>query len=81
VPSQARTDAVDAAQVHPSVAIEAETRGQPLAVRRAQRRARAGPLLDEFHEWLLGVLTKVSGKSALAGRYRWRPCAFVRSTR
>lgn len=58
-------------------AIEAEIRGQAPAVRRAQRRARAGPLLDEFHDWLQGVLTKVSRKSELAkaARYslgRWK---------
>jgi len=58
-------------------AIEAEIRGQPAAVRREQRRARAGPLLAEFHDWLQGVLTKVSKKSELAkaARYslaRWK---------
>lgn len=58
-------------------AIEADIRGQPAAVRREQRRARAGPLLDEFHDWLHGVLTKVSKKSDLAkaARYslaRWK---------
>jgi transposase len=58
-------------------AIEAEVRGQPPDVRRQHRQARAGPLLAEFHQWLHGVLTKVSTKSELAkaARYslvRWK---------
>ena len=46
--------------------IEAQIRGQPPEVRRAQREARAGPLLDEMHGWLGGLLGRVSAKSDLA---------------
>ena len=52
-------------------AIEADIRGQPPQLRRAQRQARAGPLLAEFHAWLQGVLTKVSTKSELAKAARY----------
>ncbi len=47
-------------------AIEAEIRGQPPDVRREQRQARAGPLLDELHAWLSGMLGRVSAKSEMA---------------
>ena len=46
--------------------IEEEIRGQPPAVRREQRQARAGPLLASLHAWLSGLLTRVSAKSTLA---------------
>jgi transposase len=52
-------------------AIEADIRGQPPDVRRQRRQARAGPLLAEFHDWLQGVLTKVSIKSELAKAARY----------
>lgn len=47
-------------------AIEEDIRGQPPDVRRAQRQARAGPLLQEYHDWLCGLLGRVSRKSDLA---------------
>ncbi|WP_457326466.1 IS66 family transposase, partial [Roseateles sp. P5_E11] len=58
-------------------AVEADIRGSPPEVRRQQRQARAGPLLEKFHVWLQGVLTQVSTKSELAkaARYslaRWK---------
>jgi transposase len=58
-------------------AIEAQIRGQPPDARKAHRQARAGPLLAELHDWLHGVLARVSAKSELAqaARYslvRWR---------
>ena len=46
--------------------IEAEIRGQPPDIRREQRRARAGPLLEDMHEWLSGLIGRVSAKSELA---------------
>jgi hypothetical protein len=52
-------------------AIEAEVRGKPPDIRRQQRQARAGPLLAEFHQWLHGVLSKVSRKSDLAKAARY----------
>jgi transposase len=58
-------------------AIEAQIRGQPLDVRRSERQARAGPLLDEMHAWLTGLVGRVSAKSELARAIgysltRWR---------
>jgi hypothetical protein len=47
-------------------AIEAEIRGLPPDVRRRERQARAGPLLEDMRTWLTGVLGKVSTKSELA---------------
>jgi hypothetical protein len=46
--------------------IEAEIRGQAPDVRREQRQARAGPLLEDMHEWLSSLLGRVSAKSDLA---------------
>lgn len=58
-------------------AIEAQIRGQPPDVRRRERQARAGPLLENLRAWLAGVLAKVSAKSELAKAIgysltRWR---------
>jgi transposase len=47
-------------------AIEEDIRGQPPDVRREHRQARAGPLLKEYHDWLQGLLDRVSRKSDLA---------------
>jgi transposase len=57
-------------------AIEVDLRGHPAEERAAQRQARAGPLLIEFHAWLHASLASLSKKSelALAIRYalsRW----------
>jgi hypothetical protein len=52
-------------------AVEATVRGQPPEQRRAVRRARAGPLLDEFHAWLQTTLMATSRKSALAGAIQY----------
>jgi len=46
--------------------IEAEIRGQPPHIRREQRRARAGPLLEDLHAWLTGLVGRVSAKSEIA---------------
>ena len=58
-------------------AIEAQIRGQPPDVRRRERQARAGPLLDDLHAWLTGLVGRVSAKSELARAIgysltRWR---------
>ncbi len=58
-------------------AIEADIRGQPPEERRRQRQARAGPLLEELHVWLAGLVGRVSAKSELASAVgyvltRWR---------
>lgn len=47
-------------------AVEKDIRGQPPDFRRAQRQARAGPLLDEMHAWLGSLVGRVSAKSELA---------------
>jgi transposase len=46
--------------------IEEQIRGQQPEVRKAQRQARAGPLLKELRQWLQGLLPRVSAKSDLA---------------
>ena len=46
--------------------IEEEIRGQPPDVRRAQRQARAGPLLEAMRTWLEELLPRVSVKSDIA---------------
>jgi transposase len=47
-------------------AVEADIRGQPPDIRTAQRQARAGPLLQDFHNWLSQLLPRVSTKSSIA---------------
>jgi len=47
-------------------AIEDEIRGQPPDRRRAQRQARAGPLLKAMRTWLEELLPRVSAKSDIA---------------
>lgn len=57
--------------------IEAQIRGQPPDVRRRERQARAGPLLEDLRTWLTGMVGRVSAKSELAKAIgysltRWR---------
>jgi transposase len=47
--------------------IEAEIRGNPPDERRRIRQARAGPLVEDLHNWLQQRLTQVSAKSDAAG--------------
>jgi transposase len=47
-------------------AVEKDIRGQPPDIRRAQRQARAGPLLADMHAWLSSLVGRVSAKSELA---------------
>ena len=47
-------------------AVEKDIRGQPPDIRKSQRQARAGPLLDEMHAWLSSLVGRVSAKSELA---------------
>ena len=58
-------------------AVEAQIRGQPPDVRRRERQARAGPLLEDLRAWLTSLVGKVSAKSDLARAIgysltRWR---------
>ena len=46
--------------------IEEQIRGQPPEVRKAQRQARAGPLLEALRTWLQALLPRVSAKSEIA---------------
>lgn len=47
-------------------AIEEELRGQGPEVRKAQRQARAGPLLEDLRTWFEGLRARVSAKSDIA---------------
>jgi transposase len=47
--------------------IEAQIRGRPPEQRRAERQARAGPLLDDLHQWLKETVRGLSQKSGLGG--------------
>jgi transposase len=62
-------------------AIEADIRGRPPSQRQAVRRARAGPLLDDLHEWLQTTLTTVSKKSELAVAIRYALTRWIALTR
>jgi transposase len=58
-------------------AIEAQIRGQPAELRRQVREARADPLLEGLHRWLIATVKQLSKKSDLAGAIhyalaRWR---------
>jgi len=52
-------------------AIEEAIRGQIPAVRREQRQARAGPLLDEMYRWLRKTRSRLSRKSALSAAIQY----------
>ena len=54
------------ARIRALYAIEDEVRGQPPEVRRAQRQARAGPLLKALRTWLEELVPLVSTKSEIA---------------
>jgi len=57
-------EALDRIQV--LYAIEERMRGRPPDERRSVRQAQAAPLLDQFHQWLIATLGKVSAKSEIA---------------
>jgi transposase len=62
-------------------AVEAAASGQPPDRRRDIRRSRAGPRLDAFKVWLDATLTRVSGKSELAGAIRYATSRWPQLTR
>jgi transposase len=47
-------------------AVEADVRGRPPDVRRAQRQARACTLLEKMHAWMTSLVGRASAKSDLA---------------
>lgn len=61
--------------------IEAEIRGKLPDQRRAERKARAGPLLDEMKTWLESTHTKIVRKSALAVAIRYALTRWTALTR
>ena len=52
-------------------AVEKEARGKPPDERARIRQAKARPLLDELEAWLPVQLTRISGKTPLAGAIRY----------
>lgn len=61
--------------------IEAGIRGRPPDARREVRQARAGPLLEAFHDWLQNTLGRISQKSALAEAIRYATTRWLSLTR
>jgi transposase len=62
-------------------AVEDEIKGQPPEARRAQRQARAGPLLGVFRQWLHATASTLSSKSDLAGAIRYATSRWSALTR
>lgn len=62
-------------------AIESTIRGRPPHDRKAARQARAGPLLDDLHQWLRTTLSTVSKKSELAVAMRYAITRWTALTR
>ena len=62
-------------------AVETDLRGRPPGARKAGRQARAGPLLEELHEWLQATLGTVSKKSELAVAIRYALTRWTALTR
>jgi transposase len=61
--------------------IEAEIRGRPPDERKAERKARAGPLLGALKTWLESTLAKLSSKGSLAVAIRYALTRWVALTR
>jgi transposase len=62
-------------------AIEADMKGKPPAERLAARRAKATPILSELRAFLDATIEKVSGKSSLAGAFRYAASRWTALTR
>jgi transposase len=56
--------------------IESSIRGHSPAERQAVRQARAGPVLEELRQWLDTTLTRIPGRSDLAGAIRYARSRF-----
>jgi transposase len=52
-------------------AIEEEIRGKSAAQRRAERQARAKPVLDAFHTWAVAQRRRLSGKTPLGKAFQY----------
>jgi hypothetical protein len=61
--------------------IEEHIRGKPPDERRAVRQARAGPLLDDLHQWFIETVRTLSKKSELAGAIRYALSRWTQLTR
>jgi hypothetical protein len=62
-------------------AIEAGIKGKPPAERLAARRAKATPILAELRAFLDATMGKLSGKSSLAGAFRYVASRWIALTR
>lgn len=62
-------------------AIEEEIRGAPPHARAQVRQARASPLIEDFHAWLIDTLRKLSQKPALAEAIRYATTRWPALTR
>jgi transposase len=62
-------------------AIEADIKGRPPAERLAARRAKATPILSELRAFLDATMEKISGKSSLAGAFRYAASRWTALTR
>jgi transposase len=61
--------------------IEEQIRGKPPDERGAVRQARAGPLLDDLHQWFIETARTLSKKSELAGAIRYALSRWTALTR
>ena len=62
-------------------AIEADIKGKPPAERLVARRAKATPILAELRAFLDATMAKISGKSGLAGAFRYAVSRWTALTR
>jgi transposase len=62
-------------------AIETDIKGRPPAERLAARRAKATPILSELRAFLDATMEKISGKSSLAGAFRYATSRWTALTR
>ena len=62
-------------------AIEAGIKGRPPAERLAARRAKVTPILSELRAFLDATMEKISGKSSLAGAFRYAASRWTALTR
>ena len=61
--------------------IERDIRGRPPDQRARERQARAGPLLEAMHAWLIATLARVPGRGDIAGAIRYALARWTALTR